>query len=264
MKQVSKMRQLGTNTSSETSSERQRIQLNYCDHSADISFEDDDCRVAGNAFAAKQFPSTLHLMLQDVDDEGLAHIVSWEIHGRAFKIHKPQDFEQKIIPRYFNQTKITSFHRQLNLYGFTRISQGRDKGVYYHELFLRGKHFLSNKMFRLKVKGYRVKKLPSPQAEPDFYSIPYITNDVHSSTVTKVKKLPQSDIILLHDEKASTKNKCCSQVQQVDCNNKHVLDFLEEEPDSIFLEFDDVVQYYSFDECNLIFRLCQHMSKRLV
>ncbi len=245
-------------------------------------------------------------MLQDVEDEGLANIVSWEIHGRAFKIHKPQEFEQKIIPRYFNQTKITSFHRQLNLYGFLRISQGRDKGAYYHELFLRGKHFISNKMFRQKVKGCRVKRLPSPEAEPDFYSMPYTPTDGNSTALTRYKNIPQSNIILLHDDNKSAKHKSRSQLQQADCNNKFFLDeedfdvnsfdidpwdatvsdnllsdsplknagnfcdtkileyFLEEEPDSIFLELYERVQYYSLDECNLIYRFCQHMNERLI
>jgi hypothetical protein len=263
----------GANTGSQTS-QWQRILHNYCDHSQEIPFEDDDCRVAGNTASATRFPSTLHLMLQNIEEEGLASIVSWEIHGRAFKIHKPREFEKKIIPRYFNQTKITSFHRQLNLYGFLRISQGRDKGAYY-ELFLRGKHFLSSKMFRQKVKRCRVKRLPSPEADPDFYSMPYITADLNSSTLTDYKKLSQSNIILLHDKKESAKSKSCSKIQQVDCDKKCFLDegdfdtkileyFLEEEPDSIFLEFNDVVQYYSMDECNLIFRLCQHMGNRLI
>lgn len=50
------------------------------------------------------------------------------------------------MARYFKQTKLTSFQRQLNLYGFARITKGKDRGGYYHELFLRHKLFLCQKM----------------------------------------------------------------------------------------------------------------------
>jgi hypothetical protein len=55
------------------------------------------------------------------------------------------------MPLYFRQSKITSFQRQLNLYGFIRITQGLDRGGYYHELFLRHKAFLCGMMVRVLV-----------------------------------------------------------------------------------------------------------------
>lgn len=73
--------------------------------------------------------------------------------------------------RYFRQTKLTSFQRQLNLYGFNRVTRGPDAGGYYHELFLRGKDFLCKKMMRTKVKGTGYKAASSPEHEPDFYQM---------------------------------------------------------------------------------------------
>ena len=52
------------------------------------------------------------------------------------------------MPKYFRQSKLTSFQRQLNLYGFSRITAGADRGGYYHELFLRNKVFLCQNMVR--------------------------------------------------------------------------------------------------------------------
>jgi len=84
---------------------------------------------------ATHFPSKLHRLLDDSEQNDIAHIISWQIHGRAFKIHKPKVFLEKVVPIHFQQTKLASFRRQLNLYGFLRISQGPDKGGYYNELF---------------------------------------------------------------------------------------------------------------------------------
>lgn len=60
-----------------------------------------------------------------------------------FAVHNQKEFSTRVISLHFNQGKVTSFFRQLNLYGFVRITQGRDKGAYYHERFLRGKRSLA-------------------------------------------------------------------------------------------------------------------------
>lgn len=55
--------------------------------------------------------------------------------------------------RYFKQSKLTSFQRQLNLYGFQRVSSGVDKGCLYHPLFLRGRPDICKVMLRTRTKG---------------------------------------------------------------------------------------------------------------
>ena len=74
-----------------------------------------------------------------------------------------------IFYRYFRQSKLTSFQRQLNLYGFARLTRGPDAGGYYHEMFLRNREHLCKKMCRTKVKGTKFKAASSPDSEPDFY-----------------------------------------------------------------------------------------------
>jgi hypothetical protein len=66
-------------------------------------------------------------------------------------VHKPKEFVEDVMPTYFRQSKLTSFQRQLNLYGFARITKGPDRGGYYHELFLRHKLFLSETMVRYRL-----------------------------------------------------------------------------------------------------------------
>lgn len=75
------------------------------------------------------------------------------------------------MTNFFRQTRVQSFQRQLNLYGFKRITRGPDTGGYYHELFLRGRPGLCVNMQRTRIKG--VPKRPDdPESEPDFYSLP--------------------------------------------------------------------------------------------
>ena len=46
------------------------------------------------------FPWRLHDMLAAVEQENLEHIVSWQPHGRAFRVDKPSEFVEKVLPRY--------------------------------------------------------------------------------------------------------------------------------------------------------------------
>lgn len=81
------------------------------------------------------------------------------------------------MPTFFRQSKLTSFQRQLNLYGFSRITAGRDRGGYYHELFLRNKLFLCQNMTRIRIKGTGIKGKANPASEPDFYSMAPIVHE---------------------------------------------------------------------------------------
>jgi hypothetical protein len=71
---------------------------------------------------------------------------------------------------------------------------GRDKGGYYHELFLRSKRFLSHRIQRMKIKGTGARKPGSPETEPNFYntaflpstSVPTSNNTLVSSMVSNM------------------------------------------------------------------------------
>ena len=66
-------------------------------------------------------------------------------------VNKPKEFVAAVMPTYVRQSMFTSFQRQLNLYGFARITKGPDRGGYYHELFLRHKLFLCGMMVRYRL-----------------------------------------------------------------------------------------------------------------
>lgn len=65
------------------------------------------------------FPLKLYDMLERVEAEGCHDVVSWQSHGRCFVVHNVAQFKE-ILPNYFKLSKIASFQRQLNLYGFQR------------------------------------------------------------------------------------------------------------------------------------------------
>mmetsp|Transcript_3105 Transcript_3105/g.4265 ORF Transcript_3105/g.4265 Transcript_3105/m.4265 type:complete len:214 (+) Transcript_3105:873-1514(+) len=101
------------------------------------------------------------------------------------------------MPRFFKQTKWTSFQRQLNLYGFQRITKGPDTGAYYHELFLLDREFLAARIVRQKVKGTGIKGANNPEEEPDFYSMPPVRPTSSSQPQKKFTSVnPSSNVNL--------------------------------------------------------------------
>ena len=96
-----------------------------------------------------QFPVKLHALLGSGKYE---EIISWQPTGRSFIIYNPKEFVKSVMPKYFRQTKLRSFQRQLNLYNFKRITEGTDIGGYYHSKFLRGAPDLCKEISRVPVK----------------------------------------------------------------------------------------------------------------
>jgi hypothetical protein len=54
----------------------------------------------------------VHDMLEDAQADNFSDVISWQSHGRAFKIHQPEKFYREILPKYFH-CKQTSFLRWL-------------------------------------------------------------------------------------------------------------------------------------------------------
>ena len=104
------------------------------------------------------FPAMLFHILEYIDlhEPELANIISWQPHGRSFMTRDIAKMEEVILPRFFRHNNYASFRRQMNVWGFKRLSQsGPDHNAYYHELFLRSKLHLCHGITRSTQKQRR-------------------------------------------------------------------------------------------------------------
>jgi hypothetical protein len=181
----------GKQTSSSTTLTTKGFQRHFAKHNYHDYAKEEPTRLdldnikATRGGVQNPFPLVLHNMMEQAEEKGYSDIVSWQIHGRAFLIHKPKEFVAQVLPMFFKHSKLASFQRQLSLYGFIRLTHdGLDRGAYYHECFLRGRYFLSSKIVRTRVKGTWVRTSSSPESEPDFYTMEPVANDQHKELVT--------------------------------------------------------------------------------
>lgn len=179
---------------SEASIDKQRhlVKHEYHDHAFDDvnTSKSKKQRRGPRGGVTTPFPVKLHNLL---DDNHYEDVISWQPHGRCFILRKPKEFLGEVMPKYFKQTKLTSFQRQLNLYGFNRLTSGPDKGGYYHELFLRGKEELCTTMVRTRIKGTRTKGASNPDSEPNFYAMPPLVEVVSSDNITQSRSFEETD-----------------------------------------------------------------------
>ena len=136
------------------------------------------------------FPYKLYAILEDDND-----CVGWQPHGRSFLIHDPKTFVEHVLPKYFSAIKLTSFQRQLNLYGFERLTSGLDAGAYYNKYFLRGRLDLVALLKRTKVKGVGYKAAGNPDDEPDFYKMPLLTPPLKDEAVRTYESSPKKNMM---------------------------------------------------------------------
>ena len=65
-------------------------------------------------------------------------IISWLPHGRGFIIRDKRRLADEVLPKYFKESKYTSFTRRLNRWNFTIQTHGHKEASYFHPMFIRG------------------------------------------------------------------------------------------------------------------------------
>jgi HSF-type DNA-binding len=99
--------------------------------------------------------------LREVDSAGRSDVISF-VDKNAFRVHKPELFFREIVPRYFRHSRLSSFKRQLNLYGFVLVNKGIAQGGYCHELFRKDEPALCRKIRRVAIKQRTATASPPP------------------------------------------------------------------------------------------------------
>jgi len=83
--------------------ERHFVVHNYHDHALDpVSDPEHDAEEAHHrrrGGVSVAFPLKLHAVLDQVEADGLAHVISWQEHGRCFLIHQPKEFVEHVMPK---------------------------------------------------------------------------------------------------------------------------------------------------------------------
>ena len=93
--------------------EKEHVEHDYHDHSKDRDLPDFFPGISHHLFpfisggkgTDQTFPMKLHTMLENIEKDGLASIVSWQPHGRCFVVHKQDEFVAHILPRYVFQCR---------------------------------------------------------------------------------------------------------------------------------------------------------------
>ncbi|KAK4570531.1 Flocculation suppression protein [Recurvomyces mirabilis] len=78
------------------------------------------------AAAAAQQPKVvqtafIHKLYKMLEDQTIQHLISWSSTNESFVMSPSSDFS-KVLAQYFKHTNISSFVRQLNMYGFHKVS----------------------------------------------------------------------------------------------------------------------------------------------
>lgn len=92
-------------------------------------------------------PAFLGKLWKMVNDPITVHLISWSAAGNSFIIQNQAQFWYELLPLYYKHNNMSSFVRQLNMYGFHKMStiengtmdSDKDEIQFYHKYFQKGR-----------------------------------------------------------------------------------------------------------------------------
>ncbi|XP_022914900.1 heat shock factor protein 1 isoform X2 [Onthophagus taurus] len=120
-------------------------------------------------------PAFLSKLWRMVNDPTTDKLIAWSTGGKSFVIQHRAQFWYELLPLYYKHNNMSSFVRQLNMYGFHKLSPvdngsvelEKDEIQFYHPMFQKGQpHLLSN--IKRKVTSSKVTSPAAPMNQrPD-------------------------------------------------------------------------------------------------
>ncbi|KAJ8751540.1 hypothetical protein K2173_016775 [Erythroxylum novogranatense] len=107
---------------------------------------------------------------QLVDDILTDHIVSWSHLETSFVVWRPSEFARDLLPNYFKHNNFSSFVRQLNTYGFKKVTA--ERWEFANEYFKKGAKHLLCEIHRRKNPQHQQQYFHYHQDQPAHYLTP--------------------------------------------------------------------------------------------
>ncbi|XP_060105223.1 heat shock factor protein 3-like [Heteronotia binoei] len=123
--------------------------------------------VVGGGGGAAAVPGFLAKLWALVEDPGSDAVICWSRNGQNFSILDEQRFAKELLPKYFKHNNLSSFIRQLNIYGFRKVvalengmmTSAKNSAIeFQHPFFKRDKFSLLTNIKR-KVSAVRAEEL---------------------------------------------------------------------------------------------------------
>jgi hypothetical protein len=140
--------------------EKEKAEKKKTGMSSDLSFLMYNGAVISGS--GKLFTDDLRNILERAEAEGFSHVISWMPHGRSFRVYNERDFSKTILPRFTNKTAFSSFQGALERFGFVKLSIGREKGCFFHPLFIKELPILyqGKNSMEMKAVGWKGTSIP--------------------------------------------------------------------------------------------------------